>query len=93
MGVELITDSGRRYSARTTDAFTEYGMEIFREPMSEVLRLDLGGIEPLRNRLQLLARRRRRDGRIRPGTQRRDRHPGTELTTRAGYERASAGLP
>ncbi|PPJ23386.1 hypothetical protein [Nocardia nova] len=46
MGVELITDSGRHYSARTTDAFTEYGMEIFRKPMSEVLRLDLGGIEP-----------------------------------------------
>lgn len=25
MGVELITDSGRHYSARTTDAFTETG--------------------------------------------------------------------
>ncbi|WP_083889863.1 cysteine hydrolase family protein [Nocardia pneumoniae] len=47
MGVELITDSGRHYSARTTDAFTEYGMEIFRKPMSEVLRLDLGGIKPV----------------------------------------------
>lgn len=47
MGVELITDSGRHYSVRTTAAFTEYGMEIFRKPMSEILQLDLGGIKPV----------------------------------------------
>lgn len=39
MGVELTTDVGHRYSAIWNNAFTCYGLEVFRQPMTDFVRI------------------------------------------------------
>ena len=41
MGVELVTDAGRHYSAIWNNSFDTYGLEIFPEPMTK-FRVSIG---------------------------------------------------